>query len=109
MHADCDIPVYYVLLWTQVSLLLPYRGEYKLIWSYLRHGTKSMLWYIAVCSMIGGISVSVTTGLGAAIVTTAQGDNQVRLLLLFCSFCAHANHSLSTGSSTSCLCLWQLL
>jgi hypothetical protein len=28
--------------------------------------------------MIGGISVSVTTGLGAAIVTTAFGDNQVR-------------------------------
>lgn len=28
--------------------------------------------------MIGGISVSVTTGLGAAIVTTAMGDNQVR-------------------------------
>lgn len=28
--------------------------------------------------MIGGISVSVTTGLGAAIVTTAYGDNQVR-------------------------------
>ena len=36
-----------------------------------------MLWYIFVCSMIGGISVSVTTGLGAAIVTTAMGDNQV--------------------------------
>lgn len=36
-----------------------------------------MLWYIMVCSMIGGISVSVTTGLGSAIVTTAQGDNQV--------------------------------
>ena len=31
--------------------------------------------------MIGGISVSVTTGLGAAIVTTAMGDTQVRLLL----------------------------
>ena len=42
-----------------------------------RYGTKSMLWYIAICSMIGGISVSVTTGLGAAIVTTAMGDNQV--------------------------------
>lgn len=27
--------------------------------------------------MIGGISVSVTTGLGAAIVQTALGDNQV--------------------------------
>ena len=36
-----------------------------------------MIWYILVCSMIGGISVSVTTGLGAAIVTTARGDNQV--------------------------------
>ena len=36
-----------------------------------------MLWYIMVCSMIGGISVSVTTGLGATIVTTAQGHNQV--------------------------------
>jgi magnesium transporter len=42
-----------------------------------RYGKKSMLWWIMVCSMIGGISVSVTTGLGAAIVTTAQGDNQV--------------------------------
>lgn len=39
-----------------------------------------MLWYIFVCSMIGGISVSVTTGLGAAIVETARGDNQVRRL-----------------------------
>ncbi len=37
-----------------------------------------MLWYIMVCSMIGGISVSVTTGLGSAIVTTAMGDNQFK-------------------------------
>lgn len=44
-----------------------------------RYGTKSMLCYIMVCSMIGGISVSVTTGLGAAIVTSVQGDNQVRV------------------------------
>ncbi|KAJ7646491.1 magnesium transporter NIPA-domain-containing protein [Roridomyces roridus] len=43
-----------------------------------RWGKKSMLWYIAVCSMIGGISVSVTTGLGSAIVTTAAGDNQFK-------------------------------
>ncbi|KAJ7090872.1 magnesium transporter NIPA-domain-containing protein [Mycena belliarum] len=41
-----------------------------------RWGKTSMLWYIMVCSMIGGISVSVTTGLGSAIVTTASGDNQ---------------------------------
>ncbi|KAJ7452751.1 magnesium transporter [Mycena galericulata] len=42
-----------------------------------RYGKINMLWYILVCSMIGGISVSVTTGLGAAIVTTVGGDNQV--------------------------------
>ncbi|KAJ7257739.1 magnesium transporter [Mycena rebaudengoi] len=43
-----------------------------------RYGKKNMLWYIMVCSMIGGISVSVTTGLGAAIVTTVSGDNQFK-------------------------------
>lgn len=36
-----------------------------------------MIWYLSVCSMIGGLSVSVTTGLGAAIVTSITGDNQV--------------------------------
>lgn len=36
-----------------------------------------MIWYITVCSTIGGISVSVTTGLGAAIVTSVMGNNQV--------------------------------
>ncbi|TFK24767.1 DUF803-domain-containing protein [Coprinopsis marcescibilis] len=41
-----------------------------------RYGKNSMFWYISVCSMIGGISVSVTTGLGASIVSTAMGDNQ---------------------------------
>ena len=46
-----------------------------------RYGNKNMIWYILVCSLIGGLSVSVTTGLGAAIVTTVMGDNQV---------CSHA-------------------
>ncbi|KAH7916611.1 magnesium transporter NIPA-domain-containing protein [Hygrophoropsis aurantiaca] len=41
-----------------------------------RYGKNSMMWYIAVCSTIGGISVSVTTGLGSAIVSTAMGHNQ---------------------------------
>ena len=36
-----------------------------------------MIWYILICSMIGGLSVSVTTGLGSAIVTSVKGDNQV--------------------------------
>ncbi|KNZ82061.1 Magnesium transporter NIPA2 [Termitomyces sp. J132] len=48
-----------------------------------RYGTKSMLWYIMVCSMIGGISVSVTTGLGAAIVQTAMGDNQFKFWFMY--------------------------
>ena len=40
-----------------------------------------MIWYILICSMIGGLSVSVTTGLGSAIVTSVKGDNQVRALV----------------------------
>lgn len=42
--------------------------------------------------MIGGISVSVTTGLGAAIVTTAQGDNQVSSIALITSYVAWTDH-----------------
>lgn len=41
-----------------------------------KYGKKSMLWYILVCSVIGGISVSCTSGLGACILTTIRGDNQ---------------------------------
>jgi drug/metabolite transporter (DMT)-like permease len=48
-----------------------------------KYGKQSMLWYIAVCSSIGGISVSVTTGLGAAIVTTAMGHNQFNNWFIF--------------------------
>jgi hypothetical protein len=36
-----------------------------------------MIWYLLICSMIGGLSVSVTTGLGSAIVTSFMGNNQV--------------------------------
>ena len=43
-----------------------------------RYGKTNMLWCIMVCSMIGGLSVSTTTGLGAAIVTSIYShDNQV--------------------------------
>ncbi|KAH9083336.1 DUF803-domain-containing protein, partial [Lactarius deliciosus] len=43
-----------------------------------KYGDKNMIWYILVCSLIGGLSVSVTTGLGSAIVTTVMGDNQFK-------------------------------
>ncbi|KAF9263741.1 DUF803-domain-containing protein [Marasmius fiardii PR-910] len=48
-----------------------------------RYGKNSMLWYIGVCSMIGALSVSVTTGLGSAIVTSIQGDNQFKHWFLY--------------------------
>ncbi|EIW72155.1 hypothetical protein TREMEDRAFT_26107 [Tremella mesenterica DSM 1558] len=38
-----------------------------------RWGKKTMIIYIAICSLIGGISVSCTQGLGASIVTSIQG------------------------------------
>ncbi|KAI5121566.1 hypothetical protein M0805_000747 [Coniferiporia weirii] len=43
-----------------------------------KYGTKSMVWYILVCSLIGGISVSCTQGLGACILTSIRGDNQFK-------------------------------
>ncbi|KIK94550.1 hypothetical protein PAXRUDRAFT_827866 [Paxillus rubicundulus Ve08.2h10] len=48
-----------------------------------KYGKQNMLWYITVCSSIGGISVSVTTGLGAAIVTTVMGHNQFNNWFIF--------------------------
>lgn len=38
-----------------------------------RWGKKTMMVYISICSLIGGISVSCTQGLGASIVSTIDG------------------------------------
>ena len=46
-------------------------------WVAPRYGRKSMLPYIGVCSLVGGLSVSCIQGLGACILTTIRGDNQV--------------------------------
>jgi len=43
-----------------------------------KHGDKTMIWYILVCSFFGGLSVSCTQGLGTAIVTSIRGDNQFK-------------------------------
>ena len=66
-----------VIFFAPKSVLSCFDSEIFENFRIVRYGKKSMLWYIFVCSMIGGISVSVTTGLGAAIVETARGDNQV--------------------------------
>ncbi|KAG0151155.1 hypothetical protein CROQUDRAFT_37005 [Cronartium quercuum f. sp. fusiforme G11] len=43
-----------------------------------RWGKSNMLVYISVCSIIGGLSVVSTQGLGASIVTSIKGDNQFK-------------------------------
>lgn len=43
-----------------------------------RYGKKNMLVYITVCSVIGGLSVSVTSGLGSAIILSIRGHNQFK-------------------------------
>lgn len=43
------------------------------LWAGPRYGKKSMLVYLTVCSLIGGLSVVATQGLGAAIVKQIQG------------------------------------
>lgn len=46
------------------------------LWAGPRYGKKSMLVYLTICSMIGGLSVVATQGLGAAIVTQIGGTPQ---------------------------------
>lgn len=53
-----------------------------------RWGKKSMFPYIGICSLVGGLSVSCTQGLGACILTSIRGQNQFKnwfiyFLLLF--------------------------
>lgn len=43
-----------------------------------KYGATNMFVYISICSLVGGISVSCTQGLGAAIVTSVRGENQFR-------------------------------
>lgn len=43
-----------------------------------KYGKKHMMIYITVCSLIGGLSVSVTSGLGSAILLSIRGQNQFK-------------------------------
>ncbi|KAI9060506.1 DUF803-domain-containing protein [Trametes sanguinea] len=47
-------------------------------WVAPRWGKQSMMPYLGVCSLIGGLSVSCTQGLGASIVTSIRGENQFK-------------------------------
>ncbi|KAI9808649.1 MAG: hypothetical protein M1825_003800 [Sarcosagium campestre] len=52
-------------------------------WAGPRYGKKSMMVYISICSLIGGLSVVATQGLGAAIVTQAGGEAQFNQWFLY--------------------------
>jgi len=43
------------------------------IWVAPKYGKKTMMVYITICSLIGGLSVVATQGLGAAVVAQASG------------------------------------
>jgi drug/metabolite transporter (DMT)-like permease len=53
------------------------------IWAGPRYGKRTMLVYLTVCSLIGGLSVVATQGLGAAIVTQASGVPQFNQWFLY--------------------------
>ncbi|KAK4941861.1 hypothetical protein LTR10_018337 [Elasticomyces elasticus] len=53
------------------------------LWVGPRYGKKSMLVYLSVCSMIGGLSVVATQGLGSAIIAQANGESQFNHWFLY--------------------------
>lgn len=53
------------------------------LWVGPRYGKKSMLVYLSVCSLIGGLSVVATQGLGAAVVAQAAGTPQFNQWFLY--------------------------
>lgn len=55
-------------------------------WVGPRYGKKSMLVYLSICSLIGGLSVVATQGLGASIVTQAGGTPQFNQWFLYFLF-----------------------
>ncbi|KAK8227656.1 magnesium transporter NIPA-domain-containing protein [Phyllosticta capitalensis] len=56
------------------------------IWVAPRWGKKTMMVYISICSMIGGLSVVATQGLGAAIVAQIGGTPQFNQWFLYVLF-----------------------
>ncbi|KAK3066311.1 hypothetical protein LTR53_017394, partial [Teratosphaeriaceae sp. CCFEE 6253] len=55
-------------------------------WAGPRYGKKSMLVYLTICSLIGGLSVVSTQGLGSAIVAQINGEAQFNKWFLYVLF-----------------------
>lgn len=71
------------LSWGSVAIL---SSIVLAVWVAPKYGHRSMLPYIGVCSLFGGLSVSCIQGLGACVLTTIRGENQVCLLTPNSSF-----------------------
>ncbi|GAA5873020.1 hypothetical protein JCM16303_006916 [Sporobolomyces ruberrimus] len=63
------------LVWASLAIV----GSLGLIFFVApKYGKSHMLVYISICSLLGGLSVACTSGLGASILTSIRGDNQVK-------------------------------
>lgn len=51
-----------------------------------KYGKKSMLVYLSICSLIGGLSVVATQGLGAAVLAAINGESQFNKWFLYVLF-----------------------
>ena len=56
------------------------------LWAGPRYGKKTMLVYLSICSLIGGLSVVATQGLGSAIVAQIGGQSQFNQWFLYVLF-----------------------
>lgn len=56
------------------------------LWAGPRYGKKTMFVYLSICSLIGGLSVVATQGLGAAILAQIRGDPQYKEWFLYVLF-----------------------
>ncbi|KAI9805258.1 MAG: hypothetical protein M1833_005711 [Piccolia ochrophora] len=53
------------------------------LWAGPRYGKKTMMVYISICSLVGGLSVVATQGLGAAVLAQARGEAQFNYWFLY--------------------------
>ncbi|CAG7955166.1 unnamed protein product [Penicillium salamii] len=56
------------------------------LWAGPRYGKTSMFVYISICSMVGGLSVVATQGLGSAILAQINGEEQFKHWFLYVLF-----------------------
>lgn len=56
------------------------------MWVAPRYAKKSMLVYLSICSLIGGLSVVATQGLGSAVVAQIRGESQFKHWFLYVLF-----------------------